>query len=182
MWDHALTVLSSIVIIVVGSVVATFILRRFERGRIPFSIPLFKRPSIPTIGAASLTGWVLYVTGAVAVALGCLLIIPTMSRVAQFGDAILLLGAPMVMNGITLVFYGIVVLALGKIVHLLSRSWGRLYAAPMVTSDSASTDPDSRVLVACPNCGKQMRIPTGNTGLMKCPRCATGFDIQQAVI
>jgi len=106
-----------------------------------------------------------------------------MSRVTQFGDAILLLGAPMVMNGVTLVFYGVVVFALGKVVDLLSRSSGRLYNVPVMTTDASTrTGPESKVLVACPNCGKQMRIPAGNSGTMKCPRCATGFDIQQAAI
>lgn len=184
MWDHALAVLSSIVVIIVGSVIATYVLRRFEGTRFPFFSFRFKqRHWDAPVRARSWMGIILYLTGIVLLICGCLVVIPTMSRIGQVGDLILLLGTPMVMNGITLVFYGIIVLALGKIVDLLSRPpSGHLVTPQSTMSPDRSIESESKVLVACPNCGKQMRIPAGNTGTMKCPRCATGFNIGQAVI
>jgi hypothetical protein len=122
MWDHALTV--PILIIVFGGVIATFVLRRFKRGRSFLSIRSSQRLWSSTLKGASWMAKVLYIIGIVAIIFGCALVIPTMSRVAQIGDPILLLGVPLVMNGLTLSFYGIIIFALGKIIELLSQSPG----------------------------------------------------------
>lgn len=169
MWDHALTVLSSILVIVLGSVIATFALRRFERGRNVFTIRPSQRQWSSTLRGTSWMRNVLYVIGIVVIIFGCVLVIPTMSRISQIGDPILLLGAPMVMNGMTLLLYGVIIFALGKIVELLSQSPGR--------PPSPSVEGESKVQVTCPNCGQKMRIPAGNQGTMKCPKCMTRFEI-----
>ena len=169
MWDHALTVLSSILAIVFGSVIATFVLRRFARGENFFSFRPSQGQWSSTLRGTSWMGNVLYVIGIIVSIFGCVLVIPTMSRVAQIGDPILLLGAPMVMNGMTLLLYGIIIFSLGKIIDLLSQSAGRP-AGP-------SVEVESKVLVTCPNCRQKMRIPAGNQGTMKCPKCMTRFEI-----
>jgi DNA-directed RNA polymerase subunit RPC12/RpoP len=183
MWDRALTVLSSIAIIVVGSVAATFVLRRFERGTKFFGLPHFPRQRHSLYSGNNWIQLCFYIGGMILIVLGCLIIVPTMTRASHISDVILLVGAPVVMNGITLVFYGIIVLAFGRIVDLLSRSTRDHVLGQQSTAIPGLTPQDNgKVLVACPNCGQQMRIPAGNTGTMKCARCSTGFDIQQAII
>jgi hypothetical protein len=181
MWDHALTMLSTIVVIIVGSVIATFVLRRVERARNLFSIRPSERQWSSSLRGTSWIGGALYIIGIIIIIFGCLLIIPTMSRVTQVGDAILLLGAPMVMNGMTLFLYGVIICALGKIVDLLSRSSNapaRLSAFGESRADIESRDDsEPKVMVTCPNCAQQLRIPRGNKGTIKCPKCTTRFDI-----
>src|ERR1700731_3515731 len=110
MWDRALTVLSSIAVIVVGRVIATFVLRR---GANFFGLPRFPRQSHSLHSGNNWMQLCLYIVGMILIVLGCLIIVPTMTRASHISDVILLVGAPVVMNGITLVFYGIIVLAFG---------------------------------------------------------------------
>jgi hypothetical protein len=124
MWDHALTVLISILIIVFGGVIATLVLGRFQRARTFFSIRSSQRHWSSALRGGSSMAKSLYVIGIIVIIFGCALVIPTMSRVVQIDDPILLLGAPLVMNGITLSLYGIIILALGKIIELLSQAPG----------------------------------------------------------
>jgi hypothetical protein len=169
MWDYALTVLGSIVIIAAGSIIATFVLRRFEYGKSFFSIRPTQRLWRSTLRRRSWMGGVLYVIGIIVIIFGCLLVIPTMSRVTQIGDLFLLLGTPMVINGMTLILYGVIIFALGKIIELLTQSPGR--------PPSLSAEGERKVLLTCPNCAQQMRIPSGNQGTIKCPKCTTRFEI-----
>jgi ubiquitin-protein ligase len=38
--------------------------------------------------------------------------------------------------------------------------------------------PDDRVLVPCPQCATQLRLPAGKHGTVKCPQCAQSFTAQ----
>ncbi len=169
MWDYALTALGSIVIIAAGSTIATFVLRRFEHGRNLFSIRPTQRPWSSTVRGRSWMGGLLYVIGIIVIILGCLLVIPSMSQVSQTGDPFLLLDTPMVMNGMTLILYGVIIFALGKIIELLTQSPGR--------PPDLSAEGERKVQLTCPNCAQQMRIPAGNQGTIKCPKCSTRFEI-----
>jgi hypothetical protein len=179
MWDHALTVLSSIIVIVIGSVIATFVLRRFERGKSPFLIRRNHRPWRSAVKGMSGMGTVLCVIGILVIVLGCLLVFPTMSQVSQLGDIILLLGAPMVMNGMTLLFYGVIICALGKVIDLLSKpsiSSAGLHGGSRADFETGGYS-ESKATVECPSCTQKFNIPRGNKGTIKCPRCTTRFEI-----
>lgn len=172
MWDDVARLLISVVgtifAIVLGSVVATIVLRRFELGR-KFLPTASHRSWVSIVKGRSWAGRILYAISIVAMVLGCVLILPIMSRVTQLGDAIMLLGAPVVMSGTTLFLYGVMIFALGKIVDLLSH-YGQELRAPNAVGES-------KVTVKCPNCAQQLRIPRGNTGRINCPKCATSFEI-----
>jgi hypothetical protein len=112
----------------------------------------------------------LYVIGAIVILLGCFLVIPTMSRVERFWqDPIFFLGAPIVMNGITVIVFGIIMLAFGQVIALLNRISEALasYQTP---------NADDRILVKCPTCAQQLRVPKGRKGILSCPKCGNKFE------
>jgi len=132
----------------------------FRKGNFAlYDIQSWNVPSQLPLGAAALG----------ACALSFALVIPSMSQVSQTGDPFLLLDTPMVMNGMTLILYGVIIFALGKIIELLTQSPGR--------PPDLSAEGERKVQLTCPNCAQQMRIPAGNQGTIKCPKCSTRFEI-----
>jgi hypothetical protein len=64
---------------------------------------------------------ILYAIGVCTVLLGGLLVAPTLSRIAQVSDPIMLLAAPIVMNGVWLLIFGVLLCAAARIIQLLNR-------------------------------------------------------------
>lgn len=116
-------------------------------------------------------GKLLYVVGAIAVALGGFLVFSALKRVSQVDDAIMLLGAPIVMNGITLSLYGVLIVFLGRMLELMTR-----IAKKTMWLDA--WDSEGKVLIKCPKCTQQLRVVAGKTGMVNCPKCGNKFEAQ----
>lgn len=62
-----------------------------------------------------------------------------------------------------------------------SVSFNNTQTKPKMKWNDKSTDVDDgtsgRVIVNCPNCNKQLRVPTGKRGTIKCPNCNETFEI-----
>jgi hypothetical protein len=114
---------------------------------------------------------VLYVIGTIIMILGGLLVVPTLSRVTQVSDPIMLLGAPIVMNGIWLLVVGIVICALARIIQLLNR-------APQNAGSIDIDEGESKVVIRCPGCGQRLRVDRGRRGIISCPNCKSNFQAQ----
>jgi DNA-directed RNA polymerase subunit RPC12/RpoP len=116
----------------------------------------------------------LYIIGTIISLLGILLIVPTLSRIAQASDPIMLLSAPFVMNGVWLFVFGTVLCALARIIHLLDRT-------PPGAASIDAEEADAKVVIRCPGCTQQLRIDRGRRGIISCPKCGSKFPAQQAV-
>lgn len=112
---------------------------------------------------------VLYVLGVLIAILGVVLVVPSMTRAASGSDVLVLLSAPIVSNGITLIVSGATLVALGRIVSLVDRIFAR-------TNWLFATDGESKVLVTCPKCSQQLRLPANRAGVVSCPNCSTKFN------
>jgi hypothetical protein len=117
-------------------------------------------------------GWILYACGMVAIILGILLVVPTLSRVRQVvQDPVFVLGAPIVMNGILLLVFGMFLIGFGRIIALLSK-----ISQQMTWSDASASE--GRMLVKCPACNQSLRVPAGKKGTLNCPKCGNKFEAQ----
>jgi uncharacterized Zn-finger protein len=111
----------------------------------------------------------LYVIASATLILGISLIIPTAFRASQISDVVMLLGAPIITNGIFLCVCAVIISALGKITELLAVIAGK-------TDFIDVTSGDNRVFVKCPNCSQQLRVPSGKKGMLACPKCEFKFE------
>jgi ribosomal protein L37AE/L43A len=73
------------------------------------------------------------------------------------------------MNGITVILFGIILLAFGQIVSLLNR-----IANALVWCQTSNSE--ERILVKCPKCEQELRVPKGKSGALTCPKCETQFE------
>jgi hypothetical protein len=114
-------------------------------------------------------GKVLYAAGGLAVAAGLFLVLSALRRASHFDDIALLLGAPIVMNGITLSLYGILLLFLGRMLDLMTR-----IAKKTIWLDAWADE--EKALVKCPKCAQQLRVVSGKSGMLNCPKCGNKFE------
>src|SRR5947209_6799102 len=112
----------------------------------------------------------LYVIGSIVLLTGCCLFIPAASRMLDGGDPLLLIGAPLALNGIWLFLAGIVVGAIGKAIQLLTD----LADLARPSSEPAS----DRIVVRCPNpsCRQGLRVNRTRSGSINCPKCGSSFN------
>jgi ubiquitin-protein ligase len=61
--------------------------------------------------------------------------------------------------------------------HWYSRALKR-HADAFPTATIQWDKPQEKVLRTCPGCQANLRLPTGRTGRVECPRCQTEFDAQ----
>lgn len=114
---------------------------------------------------------VLYVFGILSLIAGAFLVYPAVSPAIKVGDPLAVLGAPIVMNGITLIFYGILILFLGRLLSLMQQ-----IAKKTIWLDA--WDSEGKVLVKCPKCQQQLRVVSGKSGSINCPKCGNQFDAE----
>jgi hypothetical protein len=121
------------------------------------------------------------IIGTVAIVAGVMIALPTLSRTRDPSDAIMLLGTPIAMNGITLCLYGGILIALGRVVGLLEQVSNKLVRSDIREGVSQSiTEDEKKIIVSCPkaDCGQQIRVPAGKSGLIKCPKCESTFSVE----
>jgi uncharacterized Zn-finger protein len=114
-------------------------------------------------------GKVLYVIGGLAVATGVFLIFSALRPISHIDDFAMLIGAPVVMSGITLCLYGSLLLFLGRMLDLMTR-----IAKKTIWLDAWGDE--DRVLVKCPKCAQQLRVAGGKSGMLNCPKCGNKFE------
>jgi|HubBroStandDraft_2_1064218.scaffolds.fasta_scaffold548637_1 hypothetical protein len=116
-------------------------------------------------------GKFLYAVGLVAMALGAFLLYSSMRHAEQIDDVLMLLGAPVVMSGITLLLYGTLLVFLGRVLALMTQM-----ARKTIWLDA--WDGDGKVLIKCPKCAQQLRVAGGKAGSVNCPKCGNKFETQ----
>jgi uncharacterized Zn-finger protein len=114
-------------------------------------------------------GKTLYVIGGLAAAMGLFLVFSALRPISRVDDIGMLLGAPVVMNGITLSLYGVLLLFLGRVTDLMTR-----IAKKTIWLDAWAEG--EKVLVKCPKCAQQLRVDGGKTGMLNCPKCGNKFE------
>ncbi len=65
---------------------------------------------------------VLFIIGALSIVAGCSLVLPTLSQAVKVGSPFFALGAPISMNGITLMLTGLLLLGMGEILGYFKRT------------------------------------------------------------
>jgi uncharacterized Zn-finger protein len=111
-----------------------------------------------------------YAAGALCTLLGLATVIPTVVKLIQFNDLVMVLGAPIFFSGVTICIYGILICGLGRVIQLLDR---RPEAAALdVTFDETKT------FVRCPKCEQHLRVPKGKKGMLACPACGNKFEAE----
>lgn len=113
----------------------------------------------------------LVLIGLVAVIAGGAIAAPSIMLAFKLGDPSAALGAPIVTNGIALILNGLIVVFLGRALALL-----QIIAMKSGTVDVGATD--GKVVINCPKCQQQLRVPTGQRGNVSCPACKTTFQVQ----
>ena len=112
----------------------------------------------------------LYIIGGLAIAVGALAAFPSLGVAVRAGDPLMVLGAPIVMNAITLALFGTLLLFLGRVLALMER-----VAQKTIWLDA--WEADGKVLIKCPSCAQQLRVASGKTGSVNCPKCGNKFPI-----
>jgi len=115
-------------------------------------------------------GKLLYAVGLVAMALGAFLVYSSLRHAAQIDDVVMLLGAPVVMSGITLLLYGTLLVFLGRVLALMTQM-----AKKTIWLDAGDGE-----LIKCPKCAQQLRVPVGKAGSVNCPKCGNKFETETA--
>ena len=113
----------------------------------------------------------LYGFGGIAIAGGIILVIPAASNISHPSDVLIVLGAPIVMNGVFLFICGAVLMALGKTTALLTGIAEKL-------SSYDGSGGKEKAHVRCPQCSQQLRVPVGKTGMLSCPKCSFKFEVK----
>src|SRR5579859_5656749 len=99
----------------------------------------------------------LYLLGSIAALLGSFFIFITLRKISTLDELALLLGAPIVMNGITLVLYGALLLAVTRLLQLITGiTQKRIWLDTSVA--------EGKSFVKCPKCEQQLRVPAGKSG------------------